>query len=582
MPRMENRDLARIFGEIADLLEILDGDGFRIRSFRRTSQIIENLSFNASQAIAQEPEKLKGVPGIGGGTLKRIQEIVAEGDAKEHRELLSKVPASLLELLRIPNLGPKKIGLFWRELGITSVEGLEAAARAQKLRGLPRMGEKSELKILKAVESHRTSEQRFRLDDGREVADTLMAYLKEAAPVIRIAAAGSSRRWKETVGDIDILVSCSPEHRKQALRSFVEHPDVTDVLAHGDTKASVVLRRGLQADLRVLDDSSFGAALQYFTGSKGHNVVLRERAKRRGMRINEYGLFRIQDEQLLAGSDEDEIYRLLGLCPIPPELRENRGEIELAEQDRLPSLIEASDIRGDLHMHTTASDGRDSIEEMARAAIALGYDYIAITDHSKALAMTGGLNEEELLEHCREIREVNARIPQIEVLTGIEVDILGEGQLDLDDEVLSQVDVVVASVHSRFNLPKSEMTRRVCRALENPVVNILGHPTGRLLAKRPAYALDIEEVIRCAVDNRVCLEINAHPARLDLNDVHCRMAREMGALISINCDSHNTGMFRYLPYGIYTGRRGWLSADDVINTYSPERLTRVLSKESYR
>ncbi len=577
---MENRDLAQIFKEIADLLEILDGNPFRIRSFQRAAQLIDNASFNIAQAVSEDVQKVKAIQGIGGGTISKIEEILQGGDCDEHRKLLEKVPGSLLELLRVPNLGPKKIGLFWKELGITTVEDLERAARAGRLRGLPKMGEKSEAKILKAVQGMRSTEKRYRLDDGREVSQSLMGYLKENAPVLRIAAAGSSRRWKETVGDIDILVSC--RQPPEVIDCFVHHPDVVDVLAQGDTKASVVLRRGLQADLRVLEDDYFGAALQYFTGSKEHNVVLRERAKRMGYKINEYGVIRLEDGKKVAGKEEDEMYRVLGLVPMPPEIRENRGEIEESEQGRVPDLVEVSDIRGDLHMHTTASDGRDSIEAMARAALEKGYRYIAITDHSKALAMTGGLDEEQLLEHCRNIEQVNAAIPEITILKGIEVDILADGQLDLRDDALEQLDVVVASVHSRFNLSRDKMTGRICRALEHPLVNILGHPTGRLLTQRDPYQLDIEEVIRTAVENRVCLEINAHPARLDLKDVHCLMAREMGALISINCDSHDTRMFRYLPYGVHTARRAWLSSDDVINTYPLERLRKVLAKQEYR
>lgn len=578
---MENRDLAQIFKEIADLLEITGGNPFRIRSFRRAAQVIDNLNFSVQQALENgQRDKVESISGIGKGTLERIDEIIGTGDSTDHRKLLEKVPESLLPMLKIQNLGPKKIALFWKELGITDLDQLEKAAEEGKLRDLPRMGETSEAKILKAVREQRDTNQRFRLDDGREVSDSIISYLKKECEVIRIAAAGSARRWKETVGDIDILVSC--RDAGQVIGCFVEHPDVKEILAQGDTKASVVLRRGLQADLRVLEDDSFGAAMQYFTGSKEHNVVLRERAKRRGLKINEYGLFRIEDEEKLAGSEENEIYRQLGLKPIHPELRENRGEIEAAEKDQLPELIEEKDIRGDLHMHTTASDGRDSIQAMAEAGLERGYDYVAITDHSKALAMTGGLDEEELLEHCQAIDEINDEIQGIRVLKGIEVDILTDGDLDLSDEVLSQLDVVVASVHSRFNLTRKEMTQRMCRAASHPLVNILGHPTGRLLTRRKSYDLDIEDVIKACIDNHVALEINAHPSRLDLSDVHCRMARDMGALISINCDAHDANMFRYLTYGLHTARRGWLTAADVINTYPWRRLKKVLSKDEYR
>lgn len=577
---MENKDLARIFSEIADLLEIKEDNPFRIRAFRRTAQILENLSFHATRAVQEDAERLRAISGIGEGTIRKIQEIVETGECREHVELRSQFPPSLLTLLELHSLGPKKISLFWKNLNISTVDELEAAARAQKLRVLPGIGEKTEQIILKAIQDYRRSQGRFRLDDGMEVSQSLIDYLKSKARVKRISAAGSLRRMRETIGDVDILVSC--ESPPEAIDVFVKHQDVRQVLAQGDTKASVLLSRGLQTDLRVLEDESFGAALQYFTGSKTHNVALRERARKMGYKINEYGLFRLSDDQKVAGREEEEIYRLLGLPLIPPELREDGGEIEAAEAGRLPSLVELQDIRGDLHMHTKASDGQDSIEVMAAAGVQAGYEYIAITDHSKALAMTGGLDEEKLLEHLEAIRQVESRNPGIHILKGIEVDVLGDGALDLSNEALSQLDVVIAAVHSRFNLTQQEMTLRICRALENPYVNILAHPTGRILKRREAYPLDIEQVMGTARDRRVCLEINAYPARLDLNDVYCRMARDMGALLSINSDSHNREMLHYMRYGVFTARRGWLEAGDVINTYPLARLKRVLRKEEYR
>jgi DNA polymerase (family 10) len=494
--------------------------------------------------------------------------------------LRSEIPESLLQLLELQNLGPKKIALFWRELQITSITELEEAARKQRLRSLPGMGVKSEARILKAIEDFRRHEGRFRLDHGLSMAGKLVQYLEARTPVTRIQAAGSSRRRRETVGDIDILVSCeSPE---EAISAFVEHADVVETLAKGSKKASVVVRNGIQVDLRVVKDESFGAALQYFTGSKAHNVALRERAKRMGFKINEYGLFEIDSELKVAGEQEADIYGLLGLDFIPPELRENRGEIEKAEAGELPCLLEESDMRGDIHMHTTASDGRNSIEEMAGAVQGRGYVYMAITDHSKALAMTGGLDEKRVLDQIEEIERLRPRFPDLTLFTGIEVDILAEGQLDLDNEVLAELDVVIASVHSRFNLSKKDMTKRICRALENPHVNILSHPTGRLLLRREPYEVDLEEVSRAAVANRVCLEINAHPERLDLNDVQSRMARDRGALISLNADAHSTEMLDLISYGVATGRRGWLEPSDVINTFTVDQLKKVLNKEHYR
>ncbi len=577
---MENKDLARFFTEIADILEIQEGNPFRIRSFRRTAQTIKDLSFNGADAVLEDPQKLKSISGIGDGAIKKIEEIVETGKCREHEDLKQQIPASLLPLTRIQNLGPKKVSLFWKTLDITSLEELEKAAREEKLRSLPGMGEKSETKILKAIQNYRQLQGRFRLDDGIEVSQVLIEYLRQQVEVNRIAAAGSVRRRRETIGDIDILVTCDAP--VEVIDAFTGHPDVQEVLTRGETKASVVLRRGLQADLRVLEDESFGAALQYFTGSKAHNVALRERAKRMGYKISEYGLFTVDDpETPVAGANEEDIYRLLNLSWVPPEIRENRGEIDKAQEDRLPELIQLEDIRGDLHMHTTATDGRNSITEMAVAARGVGYEYVAITDHSKALAMTGGLDEMALAKQTKEIERVSSKLKKIKILKGIEVDILDDGKLDLDDEALSQLDVVIASIHSRFNLPRKEMTLRICRALENPHVNILAHPTGRLLTKREPYPVDLEQVIKTARENRVCLEINAYPARLDLSDIHCLMARDQGVLISINSDSHSDTMLDYMRYGIFTARRGWLEAKDVINTYPLKKLLKVLEKKEY-
>lgn len=582
---MENKDLARIFSEIADILEIQEANPFRIRSFRRTAQILRDLTFSAVAASREDPERLREIPGIGEGTMKMIGEVAETGRSQEHEDLKGQIPSSLLTLLELQNLGPKKISLFWKTLNISTIEELEKAAREEKLRTLPGMGEKSEAKILKAIEDHRLVQGRFLLDDGIEISQGLIDYLGSKVKLKRGSAAGSVRRRRETVGDIDILVTC--DSPPDAIEAFVGHSDVQEVVAKGETKASVVLRRGLQVDLRVLEDESFGAALQYFTGSKAHNVALRERAKRMGYKISEYGLYRLDDEGeedsevKVAGENEEDIYKLLDLSVMPPEMRENRGEIEKAETGELPDLVSMEDIRGDLHMHTTDTDGRDSIEEMAAAGKAMGYEYIAITDHSKALAMTGGLDEKRLLGQMKAIDQVASRMKKIHILKGIEVDILNEGDLDLDDDVLSQLDLVIASVHSRFNLSRKEMTSRICRALENPHVNILAHPTGRLLTKRGPYPLDLEQVIQTARENRVCLEINAHPSRLDLNDVQCRMACDQGVLISINSDSHSRKMLGYQQYGVFTARRGWLEARDVINTYPLEKLRKVLKKEEY-
>ncbi len=577
---MENADLARVFVEMADILEILEGNSFRIRSFRRVAQILENLGFSAARAALEDPQRLMALPGIGAGTLKKVRELAETGECREHAELRAQIPPSLVTLLELPGLGPRKIAMFWRELQIATVDDLEAAASQHRLRSLPGMGEKTEEKILKGIQEYRRREGRFRLDYGAEVSEALEKHLRASVEIHRLAPAGSLRRRRETVGDLDLLVACSDP--PAAMESLVRYPRVRDVLVRGDTKTSVVLPRQLQVDLRIVDESCFGAALQYFTGSKAHNVALRERAKRMGYKISEYGLFRTGDGEMVAGRDEAEIYRLLGLQPIPPELREDRGEIDLAERGELPRLVERTDLRGDLHTHSPASDGRDPVPVMARAAIELGYQYIGVTDHSKALAMVHGLDEEGLLRHIEELEEVSRQIPEIKILKGIEVDILEDGRLDLEPEVLGRLDVVIAAVHSHFNLTRKEMTRRICRALENQTVNVLAHPSGRLILRREPYEVDFETVMRTALDNRVCLEINAYPARLDLNDVHCRMAKDMGLLLAIDSDSHDRKMLEFIGYGVDTARRGWLTADDVINTYPLPKLLKILRKEEYR
>ncbi len=575
---MENKDFARIFSRIAQILEIQGGNPFRIRSFERSAQILEDLPFRVEDALAGDLEQLASIPGIGEGTISKIREIAATGSCRELEKLAGEVPPSLLELLKIQNLGPKKIQLFWKKLGVTDLESLEAAARTGRLRQLSGMGEKSEQKILQAIEFHKRRHGRCRLDQAERIGESLIELLKSKSPVRQVAVAGSLRRRCETVGDIDVLATCDQPER--AIEVFVAHPERVEVLAQGPTKASIRLENGLTCDLRVVADESFGAAMQYFTGSKAHNVVLRERAKRQGFKINEYGLFQVEDESRVAGDDEREIYRKLGLLWMPPELRENRGEIEAAEKE-LPRLLEIADLKGDLHMHTLDSDGRSDLGEMAGAARELGYHYIAVTDHSKALAMTGGLDEARLAEQARRIDRFNESDPGIIVLKGIEVDILEDGSLDLSDEALASLDVVVASVHSALNQSRNEMTARLCRALEHPAVNVLGHPTGRLLLQREGGDLDLEEILRKARDNRVFLEINSLPKRLDLNDVQVRMARDMGVALCVNSDAHHRDSLALARFGVDVARRGWLGPEAVLNTLPLKELRRRLAKEVY-
>ncbi len=568
---MENQKIADIFNQVADLLDIRGENPFRIRSYRAAARTIADLPENLAGALG-EGKDLTELPGIGKDLAAKIAEIVQSGKLKFLDDLKKTLPPELPELLRLEGIGPKKVKLFYGAAGIDSIDSLDRAARAGRLRGLDRMGEKTEEKIVRAIESYRKTAGRFRLDTGFAAAEAITAYLGSAAD--ELFPAGSLRRRRETIGDLDILAVA--RDGPGLMERFVGQPDTAAVLARGSTRSAVRLENGLQVDLRVMAPEEFGSALLYFTGSKAHNIALRRRAKELGLKVSEYGIFR--GEKSIAGRTEEECYRALDLPWIPPELRENRGEIEAAEQDRLPRLIEPEAIRGDLQMHSTASDGKESILEMARAAERLGYRYIAITDHSQAVRVAGGLNEKELAEHLREIEKAGEKCPGIRILKGIEVDILADGSLDLDDSILRECEVVVASIHYNFNLPEKEMTRRIVRGLKNPYVNIFGHPTGRLLLQREPYSFDFEEVVKAAVGEGVTLEINAHPARLDLNDVLARRAKELGARLVIDTDAHSSRQLGLMEYGIFTARRAWLEKDDVINTYPLDKLLAALNR----
>ncbi len=573
---MENRDIARVFADMARLLQILEGNPFRIRSFERAAQIIEDLPDSVAELHASDPRKLKEVPGIGQGTVDRIGEILNTGTCKDLEKLREQIPATLLELLKIRDLGPRKVFRFWKELGVTSLADLEEALTDGRVEGLEGMGKKSAGKLREAVAAYRRRTGRFLLDRAQAAGDSILQYLEQLGLAERTALAGSLRRRRETIGDLDVLATSSKP--AELIEGFLQHPEIDEVVAHGPTKVSVRLGDGFACDLRVVEDDSFGAALQYFTGSKAHNVQLRTRAKRMGYKISEYGIFETESEKQVASREEEEIYRLVGLPLIAAELREDRGEIEAAEKGELPELITLEDLRGDLHMHTTASDGKNTLAEMAAAARQRGYEYIAITDHSPALAMARGLDADALRRQIEEIREFNDSDPGITVLAGIEVDILAGGELDLENDVLSELDVVIAAVHSRLEMGREEMTTRICRALENPHVNILAHPCCRKLLIRDPSEMDFEQVVETARRNRVCLELNAAPRRLDLSDVHCRQARQQGVLISLNTDAHRTTAFEEARFGVETARRAWLTAADVINTYPLGKLRKVLTK----
>jgi DNA polymerase (family 10) len=587
---MDNRSIAQLLFETADLLEISGGDPFRIRSYRRAAEAVESSTAQLS-AIAEDAKKLQEIPGIGKAMAANIRDIERAGTLPLREELLVKYRPSMLELLRLPGMGPKSVALFWDALQICSIQELEEAIAAGRLSSLPRFGEKQIEKLRKGIEEYKKNSGRFLIDDAESAAEKLIAYLRAfrapgsgpgegsdnnsrdglaTAAFTTIEPAGSLRRGRETVGDLDILVTgpaCAEDRVQAAVDYTAAYPPIGDLLAKGQNKVSFRLRTGLQVDVRLLPEASYGAALQYFSGSKMHNVSVRQRALKRGYTLSEYALARVEDGSFVAGATEEEIYSALGMDWIPPELRENCGELEAAEAGSLPALIELGDIRGDVHMHTVATDGRNTILEMAEAALARGYEYIAITDHSKNLAMTNGLDDARALAHVERIREIDAELGgRIRVFPGIEVDILGNGALDLSNETLAQMEVVIASIHSLFNQPQEEMTERVLRALENPYVRILGHPTGRLLLRREGYKIDLPAVLRHAAELGVAVEHNAYPDRLDLCDRDLRLARELGCKISINTDAHHTSHMAMMRYGVKQLRRAWLRKQDVLNT----------------
>lgn len=558
---MTNAQVAKIFAELADILEILGENPYRVQAYRRASQIVENLTEDVVDLARKEG--LEKIPGIGASIAQKIKEIVATGKLKQHEELKTKVPVGLLEMLQVPGMGPKKVLLVYKNLGVDNIQELEEAAKGGKLRNLPGMGEKTEQNILRGIQLLRSARGRLPLGIALPAANKIVSELRELPQVERITTVGSLRRMRETIGDIDILIT-SPDP-EPVMRRFVSLPMVKEVLAHGTTKSSVIIDAGTQVDLRVVPPESFGAAQQYFTGSKDHNIRLRELAIKKGLKINEYGVFRGDTEERVAGENEKEVYASLDIPWIPPELRENWGEIEAALEGRLPQLLELSDIRGDLHVHTKWTDGGHTVEEMAFKAKELGYEYLGICDHSKAMAFVHGLDEKRLLEQVREIKVLNERLKGIRILTGIEADILPDGSLDLAEEVLEQVDIVVASVHGRFKMPEAEMTKRIIRAMRKRCVDVIGHPTGRIIGEREPYEVDMDRLLEAAAETKTALEINAFPERLDLRDIHARGAKERGVMLAINTDAHNMFQLEWMVFGVAIARRGWLERRDVLN-----------------
>jgi len=576
---MDNKAIANLLHETADLLEIDGQDSFRIRSYRNAAQAIENLPQRIADLIS-EPKKILEIQGIGKGMLANLQEIFKDGRLTVHADLLEKYHPSMLQLLKIQGLGPKTIALIWSAYKVSDVDGLEKLARAGKIRELPRMGEKHEQKLIKAIEDYRRIGGRYLIDVAEIEAEKLTKYLSTVPGIDKITPAGSLRRGRETVGDLDILVTgkvCVDDTaRANAIEHIAKYPPLMDVIARGDNKISFRVRNGMQVDVRLLPPASFGAAMQYFTGSKAHNVALRQRALKMGYTLSEYSLARLETEKPVAGKTEEEIYATLKLDYIPPEMRENLGEIDLAAEHKLPDLITANDLQGDVHMHTVETDGKNTIEEMAEAAQAHGYSYIAITDHSKNLAFANGLDDKRALTHIQRIREASDRLNGMKIFAGIEVDILGDGDLDLSDDVLSQMDVVIASVHSQFNQDRAKMTERLLKAVENPSTSILGHPTGRQLLRRDAYAFDMDAILKAAAQHKVAMELNSYPERLDLNDIHLRQAKQHGVKIVINTDSHHTSHLDKIRYGILQARRAWLTRDDVLNTLPADKFAKAV------
>jgi len=576
---MDNKAIANVLYETADLLEIDGQDSFRIRSYRNAAQAIENHSQQIKELIS-DPKQVLAIPGIGKSMLRNLQELLTEGKLTTQKELLEKYNPSMLQLLKIQGLGPKTIALIWSAYKVSDVDGVEKLAREGKIRELPRMGEKHEAKLLKAIADYRRISGRFLVDSAEEEAEKLTEYLAKFPGIDKITPAGSLRRGRETVGDLDILVTgtaCTTEEgRQKAITYVAQYPPLMDVIASGDNKISFHLRSGLQVDVRLLPPESFGAAMQYFTGSKAHNVALRQRALKMGYTLNEYSLASLETEKPVAGKTEEEIYAKLKLDYIPPEMRENLGEIDLAQNHSLPQLITQADLKGDVHMHTVETDGKNTIEEMAEAAKARGYEYMAITDHSKNLAFANGLDDKRAVEHIARIRAAGKQIDGITIFAGIEVDILADGDLDLSDDVLAQMDLVIASVHSVFNQEAPKMTERLLKAIENPNTSIVGHPTGRIQLRRDAYAFDMHAILTAAAEHKVAMELNSYPDRLDLNDVHLRQAKQQGVKIVINTDSHHTSHMEKIRYGILQARRAWLTKDDVLNTLPAARFAKAM------
>jgi len=572
---IKNVEIARVFANIAKILSIKEENKFKIRAYEQVAATIENLPMEVETIY--RAGKLKEIPGVGEAIAKKIGELIETGKLEYYENLKQTIPSGVLELLNVPEVGPRKAKLFYEKLGIDSITKLEEAALRHQLQNLPGMGKKAEENILRGIELYKKREERKLLGVALPIAEEIVDQLKSLREVNQISIAGSLRRRKETIGDIDILITS--EKPEIVMNRFINLPQVKEVLAEGLTKSAILTHQDIHADLRVVAPDSFGAALQYFTGSKAHNIRLREMAVKEGLKINEYGVFRVNDDQKIAGKEEQEIYNILGLPMIMPELREDRGEFEAALNHQLPRLVNLEDINGDFHVHTRDSDGFNTMEEIIGKAREKGYQYIAITDHSQSLHIAGGLDEQRVLEQIRRIDEINQNISDFQILKGIEVDIKSDGTLDLSDSILQKLDLVIAAIHSGFKQEKEQLMERLTKAMRNPFVNIIAHPTGRVIGYREAYDVDIQEIIRLAAQTNTALEINASPERMDLNDIYVKSAKEQGVLLAIGSDAHQIHALDYMTYGIAIARRGWLEKGNLLNTLFLDDLKARLKKK---
>jgi DNA polymerase (family 10) len=570
---IHNSDVVEIFSNVADLLEILDENPFRVRAYRNAARTVGSLSQSVATMV-EEMKDLTALPGIGKDLAGKIEEIVKTENLSQLQDLEDRIPPQLIRLMKIPGLGPKRVKILYDQLNITSLEDLKKSAEAGEIRKLKGFGEKTEKAIL-AEMGREKKEERIKLNVAEEVANGVVNYLKKVDGVSEVIVAGSFRRKKETVADLDILATC--KKGEKVMVAFVGYGNVEKVVAQGDTRSTIVLRSGIQMDLRVVPETSYGAALHYFTGSKAHNIAVRTLGVKRGLKINEYGVFK--GEKQIAGKREEEVFDHVGLPFIEPELREGQGEIEAAQKGKLPKLVTLKDIRGDLHAHTKETDGRHSLEQMVEAARERGYEYVAITDHSKRLSMTHGFDAKRLARRNDEIDRLNGKLKGFSVLKSIEVDILEDGSLDLPDSILKDLDLTVCSVHSKFNLPMKKQMERIIRAMDNPHFNIFAHPSGRLINERPPYDVDMEELIKAAKERGCVLEVNAHPDRLDLADIHCRLAKDMGVKLVISTDAHSVNDYDLMRFGVWQARRGWAEKEDVLNTRSADELKRLIKRK---